>query len=161
MLTDGIAGEPVDPSLLRSFEGHVAFAIWNGDEWAMLDCHSRAVMLRSWRIDDDADVMGYVIPSQPEISSFHHSFGEMTITLHDVAYILSVSVTGHAIFTGVDAERAYNLKTQMMLLLRLTIRQMEQGWKNNTVKYVTVQERLSTVRDDPERVASIFHGFSL
>ncbi|XP_021772713.1 protein MAINTENANCE OF MERISTEMS-like [Chenopodium quinoa] len=34
----------------------------------------------------------------PETNSFHLPFGEMTITLHDVSYILSTPITGEAVF---------------------------------------------------------------
>lgn len=88
----------------------------------MLKCHKQADRLTKWKPKRDevkqlimqtelshlADCMysnldmplisAFVERWQPETNSFHLPFGEMTITLHDVAYILGIPVTREPIF---------------------------------------------------------------
>ncbi|GAB2277646.1 hypothetical protein Dimus_039238 [Dionaea muscipula] len=173
-LTEGVPGGPSDPSLLPSFGGHVAYAIWRGQERAVLECHSRADRLRSWQIEDDRVmelitgsqlshlsmsmhqhinmplISAFVERWQPETNSFHMSFGEMTITLHDVWYILRIPVSGRAITSDTEPD---TIKIQMSLLLSVPPEQIEEEWKSGCVKFNTVRNRLSVRGVPSERLA--------
>ncbi|CAN0847134.1 Serine/threonine-protein phosphatase 7 long form homolog [Linum grandiflorum] len=53
---------------------------------------------------------------QPDTNSFHLPFGEMTITLHDVRYILQVPIRGKCLRDGDQA----GLRAKMASLLGLS-----------------------------------------
>ncbi|CAN0827444.1 Serine/threonine-protein phosphatase 7 long form homolog [Linum grandiflorum] len=53
---------------------------------------------------------------QPDTNSFHLPFGEMTITLHDVRYILQVPIKGKCLR---DSDQA-DLRAEMASLLGLS-----------------------------------------
>ncbi|CAL1397490.1 unnamed protein product [Linum trigynum] len=117
-------GGPTDPSLIRSFRGHVAYALWTGaGDRGVISCYSRTSavaylssyvfshveaenlvqqsglqhlmysMFRRIAIDD-ALISAFVERWQPDTNTFHLPFGEMTILLHDVQYLLQIPVEG-------------------------------------------------------------------
>ncbi|XP_052201694.1 protein MAIN-LIKE 1-like [Diospyros lotus] len=111
-----LSGGPSDRSILKSFKNHVAFAIW---ERGILKCRSHGLKIPEWPLDNQSRVRDIVIGSslspllectyrytnyaivsafterwQPETNSFHLPFGEISITLYDVAVILKILVTG-------------------------------------------------------------------
>ncbi|XP_050223492.1 protein MAIN-LIKE 1-like [Mercurialis annua] len=121
-----VPGGPEDGSVIPSFLGHVAFGIWTGkEERGTLKCQSRHAAckrLTTWYRGASDEVRGLIagtglghlpetmfdhldIPLlsafverwQPDTSSFHLPFGEMTITLHDVWFILGIPVDGKMI----------------------------------------------------------------
>ncbi|XP_028070260.1 protein MAIN-LIKE 1-like [Camellia sinensis] len=69
-LTHDFPGGPTDPSILRSFNSHVAAAVWHGE------------FVERW---------------QPETNTFHMTVGEMTLTLDDLGTILGLSIVGKSI----------------------------------------------------------------
>ncbi|KAL2928663.1 Protein MAIN-LIKE 1 [Bienertia sinuspersici] len=121
-LKDAIDGGPMNPELLKSFRGHVAYYIWHGQDRNVLKGHKQTKRLSKWKpqsgeakslimrseLSHLVDCMhsnlnmplisAFVERWHPETNSFHLPFGEMTITLHDVAYILRIPVVGEAIF---------------------------------------------------------------
>ncbi|KAL2942092.1 Protein MAIN-LIKE 1 [Bienertia sinuspersici] len=121
-LKDAIDGGPTNPVLLKNFRGHVAYYIWHGQDRNVLKGHKQTKQLSKWK-PRSGEAKGLIRHSQlsylvdcmhsnlnmplisafverwnPETNSFHLPFGEMTITLHDVAYILRIPVVGEAIF---------------------------------------------------------------
>ncbi|GAB2268156.1 hypothetical protein Dimus_038697 [Dionaea muscipula] len=95
-------------------------------------------------------ITAFVERWQPETNSFHLPFGEMTITLHDVWYILRIPVTRHAIIadTAVDV-----IRSQLASLLDMSPSQVPSLWKSGTVTFKTIQERLSGPHLSPTEVA--------
>ncbi|XP_028077992.1 uncharacterized protein LOC114279904 [Camellia sinensis] len=47
-LTHAFPGGPTDPSILRSFNSHVAAAIWHGEERGPLKCHNHSSKILAW-----------------------------------------------------------------------------------------------------------------
>lgn len=102
ILRGSFPGGPIDPSVLCSFNTHVAAAIWKGDERGVLKCWSLASRLLKWKWPTDAKAntwkelikksglmrlrtMSYRAPNrnlistfverwQPETNSFHLPF---------------------------------------------------------------------------------------
>ncbi|KAI8572220.1 hypothetical protein RHMOL_Rhmol01G0181300 [Rhododendron molle] len=119
---------PQDQSLLKDFRNHVAAAIWGGTERKLLKIYNHSCLLRKWelpktnrRFMEKVKASGllplagitykysnYVLVSafverwHPEMNSFHFWFGEMTITLDDVSYLIGGPSrgVGYACFHG-------------------------------------------------------------
>ncbi|CAL1366737.1 unnamed protein product [Linum trigynum] len=117
-------GGPTDPSLIISFRGHVAYALWTGaGDRGVISCYSRTSAvsyLSSYVFShveveelvqqsglqhliystfrkiaiDEALISAFVERWQPDTNTFHLPFGEMTILLHDVQYLLQIPVEG-------------------------------------------------------------------
>lgn len=91
---------------------------------------------------DHALISAFVERWQPETNSFHMPFGEMTITLHDVWYILQIPVTGKPVISSRTTE---GLMTDMGLLLELPLDDKlgrELGWKHGRCGFDVLEKRL-------------------
>ncbi|CAN0862876.1 Protein MAIN-LIKE 1 [Linum grandiflorum] len=79
---------------------------------------------------------------QPDTNSFHLPFGEMTITLHDVQYILQVPIKGKCLRDGDQA----GLRADMASLL---------GLKSNAICVPAMLKRVQTAQS-PDDEAKIY-----
>ncbi|XP_052189823.1 protein MAIN-LIKE 1-like [Diospyros lotus] len=131
--TELFLGGPEDPSILKSFKNHVAVSIWAGEERGVLKCNSHGQRIPDWPLANQQRIYDIVVRSQlvpliestyrfvnptvvsafserwqPETNTFHLPFGEMTLTLDDVATILKISVSGSPVLvphlTGNEAQ---------------------------------------------------------
>lgn len=130
----------------------------------MLTCHNRVNRLLSWNIQDDAHALlestklshlstcmfeninqplisAFVERWHPETNSFHMPFGEMTITLHDVSFILNIPVARHPIITETSEIAISSIKTQMTSLLNMSMDELEKIWKRGTIKFDIIKSR--------------------
>ncbi|XP_028101444.1 protein MAIN-LIKE 1-like [Camellia sinensis] len=124
-LTHAFPGGPNDPSILRSFNSHVAAAIWHGEERGPLKCHNHSSKILAWpwwlvenntrfkaiieqsglsqlarctyRFVNKLLVSCFVERWQPETNTFHMTVGEMTLTLDDVGTILGLPIVGKSV----------------------------------------------------------------
>ncbi|XP_052182064.1 protein MAIN-LIKE 1-like [Diospyros lotus] len=117
--TELFLGGPEDSSILKSFKNHVAVSIWAGEERCVLKCNSHGQRIPDWPLANQQRIYDIVVRSQlapliestyrfvnptvvsafserwqPETNTFHLPFGEMTLTLDDVATILKIPVSG-------------------------------------------------------------------
>ncbi|KAL2925779.1 Protein MAINTENANCE OF MERISTEMS [Bienertia sinuspersici] len=126
IVKDSAPGGPGNGTVIPSFNGHVSRLLWLGTEdRGVLKCHSRENMCRnlaSWRTRmseeayshlngswlaqlsmamlphiDAPLISAFVERWQPDTNSFHLPFGEMTIMLHDVWYILRIPIEGRLV----------------------------------------------------------------
>ncbi|XP_021749469.1 protein MAIN-LIKE 1-like [Chenopodium quinoa] len=130
LVSTPMAGGPEDGSVIPSYGGHVATAIWGGVERGVLRCMSRRKMcttldqLRQSLLPETLApidqsglshlpsimyqhldwplISAFVERWQPDTNIFHLSFGEMTIMLHDVYHILGIYVDGTMVSTVMD-----------------------------------------------------------
>ncbi|XP_052177965.1 protein MAIN-LIKE 1-like isoform X2 [Diospyros lotus] len=118
-ITEPFLGGPEDLSILKSFKNHVAVSIWAGEERGVLKCNSHGQRIPDWPLANQHRIRDAVARSrltpliectyrfvnptvvsafserwQPETNTFHLPFGEMTVTLDDVATILKIPVAG-------------------------------------------------------------------
>ncbi|XP_028091201.1 protein MAIN-LIKE 1-like [Camellia sinensis] len=124
-LTHAFPGGPTDPSILRSFNSHVAAAIWRGEERGPLKCHNHSSKILAWpwwpvenntrfkAITEQSGlsqlarctywfvnkflISSFVERWQPETNTFHMIVGEMTLTLDDVGTILGLPIVGKSV----------------------------------------------------------------
>ncbi|XP_028068168.1 protein MAIN-LIKE 1-like [Camellia sinensis] len=105
-LTRAFPSGPTDPSILRSFNSHVAAAVWHG-EWSV-DNNTRfkAIIEQSglsqlarciYRFVNKFLISSFVKRWQPEMNTFHMTVGEMTLTLDDVGTILGLPIVGKSV----------------------------------------------------------------
>jgi len=122
VVKDAVPGGPANASVIPSFNGHVAATLWSGQDRGVLKCHNRERTCRTlqvWLSSLSADaserlcrssvshlsgsmlahidaplISAFVERWQPDTNSFHLPFGEMTIMMHDVWYILRIPVEG-------------------------------------------------------------------
>ncbi|XP_028108651.1 protein MAIN-LIKE 1-like [Camellia sinensis] len=85
-LTHAFPDGPTDPSILRSFNSHVAAVIWHGE----LACCT-------YRFVNKLLISSFVERWQPETNTFHMTVGEMALTLDDVGNILSLPIVGRSV----------------------------------------------------------------
>ncbi|XP_065851053.1 protein MAINTENANCE OF MERISTEMS-like [Euphorbia lathyris] len=152
VVKDPILGGPFDGAVIPSFLGHVACAIWGGQDRGVLRCHTRSgycSKLRLWysgssrtiqlRMEssgifhlpgimhshiDAALIMTFVERWQPDTSSFHMPFSEMSILMHDMWEILRIPVDG----AMVTADASINeLKVCVMDLFGMTRAELDVG----------------------------------
>ncbi|XP_012839288.1 PREDICTED: uncharacterized protein LOC105959695 [Erythranthe guttata] len=116
-------GGPQNYEFMRWFKSHIAMYIWEGYERRETTRYeSRTKALEDYRGPQDNTMiarleatglyhlrdcflkrmnknlmLAFVERWQPETNSFHMSWGEMTITLHDVAFILALRLDGPAV----------------------------------------------------------------
>ncbi|CAN0847135.1 Protein MAINTENANCE OF MERISTEMS [Linum grandiflorum] len=97
---------------------------------------------------------------QPDTNSFHLPFGEMTITLHDVRYILQVPIRGKCLRDGDQA----GLRAKMASLLGLSEIDLDTvclpgtkaNWiKSNVICIPAMLKRVQTVQS-PEDEAKLY-----
>ncbi|KAG5535793.1 hypothetical protein RHGRI_023533 [Rhododendron griersonianum] len=124
---DEVPVGPEDPSLLKDFMNHVAADIWNGRERQLLKIYNHSRYLKIWELPttnrrfmakvtssglfplaqisyrycNKVLVSAFVERWHPETNSFHFRFGEMTITLEDVLYLVGLPVEGLAVHAEV------------------------------------------------------------
>ncbi|XP_028109692.1 protein MAIN-LIKE 2-like [Camellia sinensis] len=124
-LTHAFPGGPTDPSILRSFNSHVAVAIWHGEERGPLKCHNHSSKILAWpwwlvenntrfkaiieqsglsqlarctyRFVNKLLISSFVERWQPETNTFHMTVSEMTLTLDDVGTILGLPIVGKSV----------------------------------------------------------------
>ncbi|XP_028083491.1 uncharacterized protein LOC114284742 [Camellia sinensis] len=124
-LTHAFPGGLTDPSILRSFNSHVATTIWHGEERGPLKCHNHSSKILAWpwwlvenntrfkaiieqsglsqlarctyRFVNKLLISSFVERWQPETNTFHMTVGEMTLTLDDVGTILGLPIVGKSV----------------------------------------------------------------
>lgn len=95
-------------------------------------------------------ISAFVERWHPETNSFHFPFGEMTITLHDVAYILNVSVVGEAIFGDHNVKE---LKIYLQNMLDISEDDVKKEYHSGTIKLKTIFSCCSAMVGNPKEVA--------
>ncbi|KAI8559850.1 hypothetical protein RHMOL_Rhmol04G0207300 [Rhododendron molle] len=119
-----------DLSLLKDFRNHIAADIWSGRERQLLKIYNHSHYLKNWelpttnrRFMDRVKASGLLPLAQitylycnkvlvsafverwhPETNSSHFGFGEMTITLEDVLYLVGLPVEGLAVHAEVHCK---------------------------------------------------------
>ncbi|XP_052171285.1 protein MAIN-LIKE 1-like [Diospyros lotus] len=96
---------PSDRSILKSFKNYVAFAIWAGEPLdnqprvrdIVMDSSLSPLLECTYRNINHAIVSAFTERWQSETNTFHLPFGEISITLYDVAAILKIPVTGRSV----------------------------------------------------------------
>ncbi|KAG9456253.1 hypothetical protein H6P81_000761 [Aristolochia fimbriata] len=111
---------PIEPTVLYEQNTHRSSAILRGENPGCLDCSEHFTSLHMWPVDDR--IMPYIVRAgfahfvklrwfrldralitalierwRRETQTFHLPFGEMTITLQDVAVLLGLRVDGDAV----------------------------------------------------------------
>ncbi len=104
-------------------------------------------------------ISAFVERWQPETNTFHLPFGEMTITLHDVWYLLRIPVTGAPVITTQDND-SY-LGTMALLMGRTNDENFQRviGWKYGKCKLEALETRLQLAADVPDE--SLYTGYLL
>ncbi|XP_028081231.1 protein MAIN-LIKE 2-like [Camellia sinensis] len=85
-LTYVFPGGPTNPLILRSFNSHVAAAVWHEE---LARC--------TYRFVNKLLISSFVERWQSEMNTFHMTVGEMTLTLDDVGTILSLPIVGRSV----------------------------------------------------------------
>ena len=90
---------------------------------------------------------------QPDTNSFHMPFGEMTITLHDVWYLLKIPVSGNAVWG--EEEHDY-VKSMVRSLFNESPTYAELEWKrgSGSFKFSMIKGKLLDDSHCSESVAS-------
>ncbi|XP_028105922.1 protein MAIN-LIKE 1-like [Camellia sinensis] len=124
-LTHAFLGGPTDPSILRSFNSHVAATVCHGEERGPLKCHNHSSKILAWpwwSVDNNTRfkaiieqsglsqlahctyrfvnkllISSFVERWQPETNTFHMTVGEMTLTLDDVGTILGLPIVSKSV----------------------------------------------------------------
>lgn len=166
LVTGPLPGGPYSADTIPSFLGHIASHIWHGENRLRLRCQTRPSWLKElklWfnKMDDggkriiertglshlpatmydiiDADLISaFVERWQPDTNSFHMPFGEMTIMMHDVHYILGISVDGMLVTK--DGGTSY-MKNVVMEMLGVGEDTMRQIWAHGAVPAKTVAKK--------------------
>ena len=179
LVQEAMPGGPVDGSLIPSYAAHIASRIWVGQDREPLRCHSRiqwCKSLQEWETELSADLRERVsvtglrhLPSimhshidwplisafverwQPDTNTFHLPFGEMTIMLHDVAYILGIPVDGDLVDMVSDSA---SLQADFQELLGLSRDELlvkpRAVWENGAVAVTTIYERCKLLDRVPD-----------
>ncbi|XP_056694868.1 protein MAIN-LIKE 1-like [Spinacia oleracea] len=181
-----ISGGPVDGSVIPSFGGHVARQIWDGEERKVLLCQNRSQAcstLNYWRESEESQelkrrvdatglahlpycmfahidmplISAFVERWQPDTNTFHMSFGEMTIMLHDVWHILRIPVDGRLISAQSDSVQ---LKVDMIELLGVSVEDMksQSHWRGGGV---AIDSIVDYCRDSQRSVETSVVGWML
>ena len=122
---------------------------WLGDSGIS---HLDSVMFESI---DSSLISAFVERWQPETNSFHLPFGEMTITLHDVYYLLKIPVEGKPLIT---TQRPQSCLGEMGLLLGIPPDlglEHKIGWKSGRCKFEAIEERVARLSGIPLYTASL------
>ncbi|XP_012841302.1 PREDICTED: serine/threonine-protein phosphatase 7 long form homolog, partial [Erythranthe guttata] len=155
-------GGPTDYKLIPSFGAHVAYDIWEGKARSMVKLQSRTKAVTGWRGPTDArsvallegtglyQLQHCVLPQhnnplieafierwQPDTNTFHMPFGEMTITLHDVHYIMGLRVSGHRPYTDMQKSLVIEFGSR---IFDLDILKIESWWHNGGPRLEDLQE---------------------
>ncbi|XP_021742877.1 protein MAIN-LIKE 1-like [Chenopodium quinoa] len=81
-------------------------------------------------------ISAFVERWHPETNSFHLPFGELTITLHDVAYILSIPITGQAVFGKPVVSQ---LKEHLKTTLNISTSEVDNEYRRGSVRLNFIQ----------------------
>ncbi|KAL3646645.1 hypothetical protein CASFOL_009189 [Castilleja foliolosa] len=139
-----LAGGPMIPELIPSFGGHVAVDVWERKERGVLKIYTRGGHLKhctgfdpateveeyhalqatglahlhemTYRSADSALISAFVERWQPDTNTFHMPFGEMTITLHDVLYMMGLPINGKVCVPTTKADTAVKMANMLALL---------------------------------------------
>ena len=85
-------------------------------------------------------ISAFVERWHPETNSFHLPFGEMTITLHDVHFLLGIPVHGRAI--RVETNHPDTLKRSLSAHLLMSDAAIRNNFKSGGFKRTTIEEAL-------------------
>ena len=172
-------GGPKDGSLIPSYASHIATQIWMGPQKDrdVLKCQSRTQWCLNLhemhsamaddvrrRVDstglsglvnimhhhiDWALISAFVERWQPDTNTFHFPFGEMTIMLHDVQYILGLPVEGAPIVERSDVA-SLRVDFQNFLGVGAAAFVAKPGaiWDNGGVSSQAIYERCLAERGD-------------
>ncbi|EYU45049.1 hypothetical protein MIMGU_mgv1a027055mg [Erythranthe guttata] len=114
-------GGPKIINMIPSFGSHIVFDIWMGKSRGVLKCQSPTdrdsleLLEQSglYQLKDctfahhnSALISAFVERWQPDTNTFHMPFGEMSITLHDVSYIMGLHIDGKLPLAIGDRENA-------------------------------------------------------
>ena len=92
-------------------------------------------------------ISAFVERWHPETNTFHMPFGEMTITLHDVHYLLGVPVHGRAVKTKAAPEA---LKVALATHMQMTEAAVKSNFKSAGFKRSTIEATLKAQTLPPE-----------
>lgn len=114
--------------MIKEFDTHVAFKIWMDEERSPLTCVNHAQKVADWKILENASRFRNIIVNAcyrsvnknlisaslgrwfSKTNTFHMLFGEITITLDDVASLLHIPVEGKPIQSlSFDMEQAVQI----------------------------------------------------
>ncbi|XP_028061117.1 protein MAIN-LIKE 1-like [Camellia sinensis] len=104
-LTHAFPGRPIDPSILWSFNSHVAAAVWHRESVdnntrfkAIIEQSGLSQLARcTYRFVNKLLISSFVEEWQPETNTFHMTVGEMTLTLDDVGTIPGLPIVGKSV----------------------------------------------------------------
>ncbi|XP_050229255.1 protein MAINTENANCE OF MERISTEMS-like [Mercurialis annua] len=130
-----VPGGHHDGTVIPSFLGHVASKIWEGEFRGMLKCQNRysaCQKLVLWYKETSEEVRNLInltgLAHLPDtiltLALFHMPFGEMTITLHDVWYILRIPVEGSLI---TDTPYKLDLQRSCAEILGISVERLASG----------------------------------
>ncbi|KAG5521642.1 hypothetical protein RHGRI_034014 [Rhododendron griersonianum] len=184
---DEVPVGPEDPSLLKDFRNHVAADIWNGRERQLLKIYNHSHYLKIWELPttnrrfmdkvtssglfplaqityrycNKVLVSAFVERWHPETNSFHFGFGEKTITLEDVLYLVGLPVEGLAVHVEV-----HSMEDCVVLVHRclgVTVAQASDAVSCGGVKLHWLKDTFMNVGDDAtdERVDYCARAFLL
>lgn len=90
---------------------------------------------------DEPLLSAFVEHWHPETNSFHFSWGEMTITLHDVRMILNLKIDGKSVeASGKMAKLTSNKeKEELAEFLHLDVDELKKEMKKHNIKFSTLQ----------------------
>ncbi|XP_028054676.1 protein MAIN-LIKE 2-like [Camellia sinensis] len=179
-LTHAFPGGPTDPSILRSFNSHVAAAIWHGEERGPLKCHNHSSKILAWpwwlvenntrfkaiieqsglsqlarctyRFANKLLISCFVERWQPETNTFHMTVGEMTLTLDDVGTILRLPIVGKSVsIPDVTDHHGVTLLVYGLGITELTAHEEVSSAGGNSVRLEWLRSQFSGVTNsDPE-----------
>ncbi|XP_012854536.1 PREDICTED: serine/threonine-protein phosphatase 7 long form homolog [Erythranthe guttata] len=159
-------GGPQNLEFMRWFKSHIAMYIWEGYERRETTrCESRTKALEDYRGPQDNTMiarleatglyhlrdcflkrmnknlmLAFVERWQPETNSFHMPWGEMTITLHDVAFILALRLDGPSVSEIRPVEEC---SQSLASVLGVGLMDTNEMFRNKGVGWVKVRDQLT------------------
>ena len=118
----------------------------------------------SYRFTDKILVSGFVERWQPETNTFHLPYGEMTITLDDVAAILGINVTGSSVSCERMSDRdAEDVLVDLLGVSETDARQEVLSVRGQSVRLEWLKSQFHTVsdRDSHHRIECAARGYLL
>ncbi|KAH7858050.1 hypothetical protein Vadar_019523 [Vaccinium darrowii] len=170
-------GGPLDRGLLKSFDTHVAAAIWNREERGTLRLHSHSRHLSKWRVKsrrvqekinnsglgplcsnltypycNAVLVSAFVERWHPETNTFHFKFGEMGMTLDDTEQLLGLSVIGKAVHTEEEYRDPVTLLKDCLGVSETDARKALNGGKSVALSWLKKNFTTVSKTDSVQRV---------
>ena len=102
---------------------------------------------------DASLISAFVERWQPETNSFHMPWGEMTITLHDVYYILGLQITGDMVMHEVDTSTIVAALSEHLLVSSAEIKA---EIRSGGLKAVLLQQRTSQAHVSEQSKAILY-----